>query len=45
MKGKLIVWCFFVGIMFGIPLGIIGLIKRNTAIGQGEIDPRIHTEA
>ena len=34
MTGKLIVWCFFFGILFGIPLGIIGAIKRDTAIGQ-----------
>ena len=35
MTGKLIVWCFFIGPLFGIPLGIIGAIKRNTAIGEG----------
>ncbi len=35
MTGKLIVWCFFIGPLFGIPLGMIGAIKRNTAIGEG----------
>ena len=44
MTGKLIVWCFFMGILFGVPLGIIGAIKRNIAIGQGLIDSRIQTE-
>lgn len=34
MTGKLIVWCFFVGILFGVMLGIIGAIRRNSAIGQ-----------
>ena len=34
MTGKLIVWCFFLGILFGVPLGIIGAVKRNTAIGE-----------
>ena len=43
MTGKLIVWCFFMGI-FGVPLGIIGAIKRYIAIGQGLIDSRIQTE-
>ena len=44
MTGKLIVWCFFMGILFGVLLGIIGAIKRNIAIGQGLIDSRIQTE-
>lgn len=44
MTGKLIVWCFFMGILFGVPLGIIGAIKRYIAIGQGLIDSRIQTE-
>ncbi len=35
MTGKLIIWCFFIGPLIGIPLGIIGAIKRNTAIGDG----------
>ena len=34
MTGKLIVWCFFFGILFGVPLGIIGAVKRNTVIGE-----------
>tara|TARA_B100001123_G_C14869875_1_gene851502 strand:+ start:535 stop:675 length:141 start_codon:yes stop_codon:yes gene_type:complete len=44
MTGKLIVWCFFVGILFGVPLGIIGEIKRYIAIWEVLIAPRIHTE-
>ena len=34
MTGKMIVWCFFVGPLLGIPLGMIGAIRRNTAIGS-----------
>jgi ABC-type dipeptide/oligopeptide/nickel transport system permease component len=34
MTGKLIVWCFFMGPLFGIPLGIIGAIKKDKAAGQ-----------
>ena len=44
MTGKLIGWCFFMGILFGVPLGIIGAIKRYIAIWEGLIAPRIHTE-
>ena len=35
MTGKLVIWCFLIGPIIGIPLGMIGAIKRNTALGQG----------
>ncbi len=35
MTGKMIIWGFFIGPLVGIPLGIIGAIKRNKAIGEG----------
>ncbi len=35
MTGKLVIWCIPLGLVTGIPLGMIGAIKRNTAIGQG----------
>ncbi len=33
--GKVIIWCIPLGLFTGIPLGIIGAIKRDTAIGEG----------
>ena len=35
MTGELVVWCFFIGLLVGVPIGVIGAIKRNTAVGQG----------
>jgi len=35
MTAKLVVWCIFIGPVFGIPLGILAAVKRNRVLGQG----------